>query len=191
MLNSVSTQKQSLRKALSQQFKSYSSLQLNQWALLAQEQVLRSEVFIKAQSIGLYQSVFQEVQTDIIFEKSHHKKYAYPKVNDKEGPLSFFWVETKQQFKKSKWGILEPDENMGARKAAMDDIDLMIIPGLAFDRSGFRLGRGKGFYDKTLKQFSGQRVGLAYSFQVLDQLPHEEWDEKVNWLVTETEWLKV
>ncbi len=193
MQTEISDQKQSLRKQLNTDLSSYSSEKLTQWAYSVQKKVLDSDIFASSQNIGLYQSAFHELETKLLFEESKGigKKLAYPKIEDEKGPLVFFWVDTQDQLQKSKWGVFEPDEKRGAQKASMDEIDLLIIPGLAFDRSGFRLGRGKGFYDRTLKNFLGQRLGLAYSFQLFSQIPHETWDEKVNWLATEKEWICV
>ena len=67
-----------------------------------------------------------------------------------------------------------------------EDLDMVLIPGIAFDRHGNRLGFGKGYYDRYLKTTPPQRVGIAYSFQVSsEELAVEEWDESVDWIVTE------
>jgi 5-formyltetrahydrofolate cyclo-ligase len=63
----------------------------------------------------------------------------------------------------------------------------MVVPGLAFDRKGGRIGRGKGFYDRSLKIFSGVKLGVAYAFQVIESVPRAVWDESVQYLATEGE----
>ena len=66
------------------------------------------------------------------------------------------------------------------------NLDMVLVPAIAFDRHGNRLGFGKGFYDRFLKTTSGRRVGIAYSFQVSsEELACEAWDERVDWIVTE------
>jgi 5-formyltetrahydrofolate cyclo-ligase len=64
-------------------------------------------------------------------------------------------------------------------------IDLLVVPGIAFDKKGYRLGYGKGYYDRLL---SGKRtfsIGLAYSFQLLENLPHDRYDKRLNAIASE------
>ncbi len=89
-----------------------------------------------------------------------------------------------KEFTKNKYGILEPTDD--AKDCDISDIDIFIIPALAFDESGGRLGYGKGFYDRALKDNkSALRIGLSYSFQVLPFIPSSEHDEFVDIVVTE------
>ncbi len=64
--------------------------------------------------------------------------------------------------------------------------DLIVVPGIAFDASGFRLGFGKGFYDRFLKGFGGPTIGLAYDFQLRDELPRDPWDHPLAAVVSES-----
>jgi 5-formyltetrahydrofolate cyclo-ligase len=84
----------------------------------------------------------------------------------------------------NKYGIKEPSPSP---TELIDDIDVIIVPGIAFDRNGYRLGYGRGYYDRYLRNkkcvFS---LGLAFEIQLLDNdLPHEHFDQKVNAVVTE------
>ncbi len=88
-------------------------------------------------------------------------------------------------FYKSSFGILEPTvENVLIDKA---NIDLVLAPGLAFDRTGNRMGHGSGYYDRFLISCSKRTlfVGVGYSFQVLDSIPFDSYDVKVHKIVTE------
>lgn len=78
-------------------------------------------------------------------------------------------------------------------RVSPEKLDMVLIPGIAFDRQGNRLGFGKGYYDRFLKTAAHAcRVGIAYSFQVSsEELPREEWDERVEWIVTERYVLRV
>jgi 5-formyltetrahydrofolate cyclo-ligase len=64
---------------------------------------------------------------------------------------------------------------------------IVFVPGVAFDTRGQRLGRGKGWYDRLLRQLGGNTVfvGLGYEFQIVEEVPTESWDEKVHYVVTE------
>lgn len=64
-------------------------------------------------------------------------------------------------------------------------LDLIVVPGIAFDKRGYRIGFGKGYYDRFLSDYTGIKVGFAYDFQVLESIPHESWDIAMNYIVTE------
>lgn len=81
-------------------------------------------------------------------------------------------------------GLWEPDPGPG-RRLDPDRVEVVLAPGLGFDRDGNRLGLGGGFYDAFLAPLSAPRVGLAFSLQVLDSIPHTPHDERVDLIVTE------
>jgi 5-formyltetrahydrofolate cyclo-ligase len=81
-----------------------------------------------------------------------------------------------------KFGVSEP--LMELEEIPLNKFDLVLVPGLAFDMSGNRLGRGKGFYDRILAQASGIKCGVGYDFQVLESIPVEAHDAKVDFIFT-------
>ena len=82
------------------------------------------------------------------------------------------------------WGVLEPDPN--AEQVPIAEIDLMLVPALALDLRGYRLGYGKGFYDRVLPQLAhGRAVGIVYDFQLLAEVPDEAHDQRVHWIITD------
>jgi 5-formyltetrahydrofolate cyclo-ligase len=83
------------------------------------------------------------------------------------------------------WGVLEP--NPSAELVPIADIDLMLVPALALDLRGYRLGYGKSFYDRVLPQLEhGRAVGIVYDFQLLAEVPDEPHDQRVHWIITDT-----
>ena len=82
-------------------------------------------------------------------------------------------------------GILEP-KHSAIRPVRVDIPDAWLVPGLAFDENGNRLGRGKGYYDQLLRDARGVKVVLAYDFQVLNEVPAEPHDVRMDFIVTET-----
>jgi len=82
------------------------------------------------------------------------------------------------------YGILEPREELLGLKSTAD-VELCLVPGVAFDQIGNRIGYGGGYYDRLLDSINGRTVGLAYSFQVLDEIPSEPHDKRVDIVVTE------
>ena len=82
------------------------------------------------------------------------------------------------------FGILEPKPGI-AQLAARDPIDVALVPGLAFDEKGNRLGRGMGYFDRLLPGIGGTKIALAYDFQILKEIPAEAHDARVDFIVTE------
>jgi 5-formyltetrahydrofolate cyclo-ligase len=84
----------------------------------------------------------------------------------------------------SKFGIKEP---LPSQSDLIDNIDLLIVPGIAFDRNGYRIGYGRGYYDRYLQRKKYVcSIGLAFELQLLDDnLPHEKFDQRVNAVATE------
>jgi 5-formyltetrahydrofolate cyclo-ligase len=87
-----------------------------------------------------------------------------------------------------KFGISEPLATCG--EIPLNQFDLVLVPGLAFDKSGNRLGRGRGFYDRILAAASGVKCGVAYDFQLLEKIPAEPHDARVNFIFTPTRCVK-
>lgn len=82
---------------------------------------------------------------------------------------------------------VEPILNPNVEAVGPTQIQGLLIPALAFDVQGYRLGRGGGFYDRYLKAYLGMRVGVIHSSRILKELPHESFDQRVGWLATEVE----
>jgi len=88
-----------------------------------------------------------------------------------------------------KFGILEPRRE-AIRPAAADQIGAAVVPGLAFDETGHRLGRGKGYFDRLLQEVRGTRIAMAFDFQLLSEVPAEAHDARMDFVVTETRVIK-
>lgn len=87
-----------------------------------------------------------------------------------------------------KFGVREPAA--GCAEISLSRFDLVLVPGLAFDLSGNRLGRGKGFYDRLLAETSGIKCGVGYDFQLLEKIPAEPHDAKVNFILTPSKFVR-
>jgi 5-formyltetrahydrofolate cyclo-ligase len=100
--------------------------------------------------------------------------------------MGFQEILSLDNLQSARFGLLEPERDVGLM-VEPDDLDLVIVPGVAFDRRGNRLGFGGGYYDRFFERCNATRVGLAYAFQVVDDIPAEDHDVKIDWLVTEDE----
>lgn len=87
---------------------------------------------------------------------------------------------------KGKFGILEPDAASG--EIPLNQLDLVMVPGVAFDLSGRRVGRGRGYYDGLLAKVRGTKCGVAFAQQIQAEVPAEPHDERVDCILTPTRW---
>lgn len=139
--------------------------------------------------IGGYKSKDEgEVEIAHLQELRPDCLWAFPQV---EGRDLRFAIPLDHDFIAGRFGIQEPNPKT-AKPATVAEMTALVVPGLAFDRRGARLGRGLGFYDRTMKGFSGLKIGVAYSVQIATHdLVTEPHDEFVDVLVTESYALKV
>src|SRR5207249_271552 len=91
--------------------------------------------------------------------------------------------------KTGRFGIREPGDH--CQNLPLNRLDLILVPGIAFDLVGRRLGRGKGFYDRLLAAASGVRCGVAFDEQIVDELPAAPHDACVNCILTPTRWIRL
>jgi 5-formyltetrahydrofolate cyclo-ligase len=111
-----------------------------------------------------------------------------PCCRDCTGELDFFEFQAIQDLSPGRFGILEPDRQTCAQRSP-EDSDAVLVPALAFDRDGFRLGFGGGYYDRLLSRLGPNMltIGLGFDFQLVDILPRETHDQPVRVVCTEQE----
>jgi 5-formyltetrahydrofolate cyclo-ligase len=187
-LINLNDNKQALKKKLLLQRKNLSSFDVFIKSWFAQENLLNSIFFSKSNVLGVYYPVLNEVQTYRIIRKSllAKKKVCLPKLQD--GEIIFFSITTLNDLIAGKYNILEPLPN---KNNICKDIDTVITPGIVFDKCGYRIGYGKGYYDKFLSKFSKQKIsliGLGYEFQIISEfIRYEPHDVKLDALITNKE----
>ncbi len=138
----------------------------------------------KIKSILLYASYGSEVDCWRIFNQCKEKsiKTAFPKVYEKEKILGIYWVENLNQISPGYKSIPEPHIGL---KASIEEIDLIAVPGVAFDLNCNRIGYGGGFYDRLLLFKKGLAIGLAYEEQIVEKIPVEPFDRRVDLVITD------
>ncbi len=153
----------------------------------AQDHFLREFPPMAGMSAGLYCALAGEVPTDRIRHAylAAGARLYYPRVAGK-GSLAFYPHREGDGWETGPYGILEPSIPAGI-EPRLSGWDIIVVPGLAFDRRGNRLGRGFGYYDRFLEGVpeSVPRVGLAYADQRVPEVPVDAWDVPVHALVTE------
>ena len=135
--------------------------------------------FVKAEKVMLYSALPDEVQTQAFLEKWHLKKQIIlpTVVGDDIIPVAFI-ADT--NFAVGDFNILEPQN-----EPYTGDFDLIIVPGVAFDYMGNRLGRGRGYYDRFLCQhLDVKRIGICFDFQMVDEVPAEPFDIRMDEVIS-------
>lgn len=142
--------------------------------------------FRQADSIFIYMSTPIEVDTLEIIKKawSFGKTVAVPKCIDNTRDMEFFEITSFEELERGTFGVLEPDVNR-CKKAVADSNTLCIVPALMIDEEGYRLGYGKGYYDRFLSKFPGRIIGICYAGCIAEKLPHGKFDKKLNMFITE------
>jgi 5-formyltetrahydrofolate cyclo-ligase len=158
--------------------------QITRLSIAAQKSVIMSEKFRTAARVGAYFAIGSEVRTDQIISEASKlgKIVALPRV---EGESISFYRHSPGNLVKGRFGIMEP-----LPQIEIKDIELLIVPGIAFDKRGYRLGYGRGYYDKFLSVNPTVSIGLAYSIQLVQNLPHGSHDRRMDAIATENGVLK-
>ena len=159
------------------------------WSKRIEEHLAELDVWREAHVVHTYVGAVQgEVATRGIVQRAlrEGKTVVCPRVRWKPRGLDSFAIGSLDELVESSRGLWEPDS---ARATPVNDatLDLVLVPGIAFDRGGWRIGFGAGLYDRFLAGVDAPRVALAFSLQILDPLPVESHDEPVDWIVTEGE----
>ncbi len=139
----------------------------------------------EAKTIGITISRFPEVDTYQIIRKAWEegKRVAIPKCLPENRDMEFRNLIKFNQLESVYSGLLEPIE-AETEKVLMNDIDLLIVPGLAYTNEGYRLGFGGGYYDRYLLRFKGETVSLAFDSQMVSSLPVESHDLPIGKIIT-------
>mgnify|MGYP003290489814 CR=1 FL=1 len=170
--------KQALRKQIREQKRAMTTEQIDAASARLGELFLRSEQYLQAKTIYGYLPYNQEVRTVPMLEQAIRdgKRVAVPKVYGDE--MRFIYIDDFTRVEKGYAGIPEPTND---EPVANDPTALVLMPGLAFDPQGHRIGYGGGFYDKFLAaEPNHPTLALCYSFQMLPKLETEEFDIPVD-----------
>lgn len=154
-------------------------------SLKISDSLVNFDCFLKAETILLYSSLKDEVSTEKIFKTclEMKKTVAFPVCLDRDGTMEFFIVKSEAELERGMYNILSPKSD--CKKLEPNGKCLCIVPGVAFDKRGYRLGYGKGYYDRFLDSFNAVSVGLCFDSLVRDTLPVNEYDKRVNYLITD------
>ncbi|MGL4848689.1 MAG: 5-formyltetrahydrofolate cyclo-ligase [Clostridium sp.] len=147
------------------------------------EAFLNLENYKKANNICIYVNYGSEINTKKIIEKAldEEKSVFVPRIK-KNREMEFIKIDSIEELEKNKIGILEPKKEFTEK---VEKIELLVLPGLAFDLNGGRIGYGGGYYDRYLDNKDILKIALSYELQILNEIPMEEHDIKYDYLITE------
>ena len=154
-----------------------------------QEKLLVSEEYKASRVVMMYVSMPTEVSTEHLIKESlkQGKRVAVPYIGTNDLEITASEIKTIEDLEEGPYGIYQPKEGLKS-VIALKDIDLIVVPAIAYDRDNRRLGRGKGYYDRFLSQpdlESAVTIGLAFNFQILDSLPTDPHDIPVARVITD------
>lgn len=159
------------------------------------DRFFESKYYKEAKKIFIYISYDSEIDTIKIIDKAFKdgKKIYVPRTEFESRLMDAVEITSFDNLIKSSYGILEPSINTPYINP--NELDLIVVPGVAFDRKGGRMGYGAGFYDRYFKKINKNnieritKIALAYDFQVLEEVPMSAQDVPVDYIITEKEFI--
>ena len=187
-MSQVSKNKQEIRSQYLSRRNRISSEQKKRWDILISDQLYRLSSYINANTVHMYVSIREqnEVDTREIIQHSlkNGKRVVVPRMSV-NNTLEHFEIQSTAELKPNSLGI---DEPVTRKAVKIHDIDLIIIPMVAGDMNRNRLGYGKGYYDRFLKNTDAIKIGLLYNLQIYPEcLPVESFDIPLDLLLTESQ----
>ena len=177
--NNVISEKELIRERIKKKKQQLTDKEKEIEAANAFEKIEALPEFINAHNIMIYWSMPDELPThNFIIRWSKKKTMLLPVVKGEDMLIKPF--SSKEELKQGSLGIWEPD----TQKEYLNSIDLVIVPGVAFDRDKSRLGRGKGYYDRYFINKRIVKIGVCFDFQLLESIPIDSFDIKMDKVVT-------
>jgi 5-formyltetrahydrofolate cyclo-ligase len=139
--------------------------------------------FQQSHSILTYMPIKGEVDLTSLLDRHPEKQWILPRIIPEENHRMVFHAYDPRHLVRHQFGMVEPAADLP--EIPHNEIQLVLVPGLAFDRQGWRLGYGGGYFDRFLKVFAGIGVGIVFHALFLDNLPHDQFDIPVQWVLTE------
>jgi 5-formyltetrahydrofolate cyclo-ligase len=178
--------KEQLRKEISDKLNNQAGEEALRKSRIIKKKLFSLPEFKKSRTVMLYASKKGEVNTEEIIDEVLRagKRVALPRCTSHETIVPKE-IGKRKDLEKGRFGIYEPKKR--EKSVQLEEIDIVVVPGIAFDRKNKRLGRGKGYYDRFLKDLPRNKfsVGLAFGFQIADNLPEDSHDIPVSKVITD------
>ncbi|MGV2938228.1 5-formyltetrahydrofolate cyclo-ligase [Mesobacillus sp. LC4] len=177
--------KKALRKGMKEKLAELGKPEYEDLSYRVGQQLFQTEEWIEASTIAITVSKAPEVDTFQIIRKGWEqgKRMVVPKCEPKTRQLNFRELKRFSELESVYYGLLEPIVSE-TESINPDEIDLVVVPGLAFSNEGYRLGFGGGYYDRFLANYQGNTVSLAFVNQIVPEVPVESHDIPVRKIVS-------
>lgn len=175
--------KHKIRRHIREKINSYSELEKSKKSAIIESRLFNEEEFKKAKFVMFYVSLKDEVNTLSMIDEaiSAGKRVCVPVILKEDKRLIAGEIKDRRNdLERQHFGIYQPKSGH-VREVPLQNIDLVIVPGVAFDKNNVRLGRGHGYYDRFLSGIPNRTktIGLAFDFQVVENLPRDSHDVPV------------
>ena len=180
--------KKELRKIIMSELKKINKETYKEKSELIHKMLLQESAVKNANIIGITLSAFPEVETWDLIKAfwALGKKVDVPKCEPKSRRMTFYEITSFQQLETVYMQLSEPIPHL-TTKIPKEEIECLIVPGLAFARQGFRLGFGGGYYDRFLSDFDKTTISLAFHMQIVEKIPTDDYDVPIEKIITEKE----
>jgi len=183
--------KETLKSEILEKRKNLSKEEIKEKSSIIKKKLYSLAEFKKSKNILFYVSFNNEVDTIGIIKEllnGNSKKIIVPYVEKDNPILQLSELKNIDELKEGSFGILEPKK---IRKFDAEKVDLVIVPGIAFDKNGHRVGYGYGYYDRFLKNLNVTKIGFAFDFQLVNKIPNGKHDVAMDVVITESRIIKV
>ncbi|WP_179194782.1 5-formyltetrahydrofolate cyclo-ligase [Bacillus sp. EAC] len=184
-------EKKHIRTSMIKNIKELSKLDRDKRSKQIIDQLMEIDVWKNADIVATTMPMEHEINTNYLIQSCwmQNKTVVVPKCNHKTREMQFFKIKSFSDLQVGYFGIQEPIED-SCEKISKENIDLIVVPGVAYTIKGDRLGYGGGFYDRYLENYNGDLVSLAYEIQIIETIPTEKHDCSIPIIITETSTIK-
>lgn len=174
------------RKQIQKYLNELTDFQYKSKSIAIMQKLIQEPSIIEGETIAVTMSVKPEVDTKGLIETfwAQSKTVVIPKCNKQTREMTFYEIENFSQMENVYMELLEPIPSL-CKKVDKKDIDVCIVPGIVFDKNGYRIGYGGGYYDRFLEDYAGHKIALAFQQQVVNEVPHDSYDIPISILITE------
>lgn len=191
----IAVEKEHLRRYILRLRDRQTSSEIEQKSEDITDQVIQLHEYVRARGIACYVNKDSEVNTRRLIRNAldREKRVLVPVV--KKGEIELFFSELKDlgsDLAPGNFGIPEPRPE-AVRPVSLDEVDIIFVPGIVWDRDGYRLGWGRGYFDRAIKRLPShvRSAGLAFNMQLINRVPRDQFDVPVNLVVTESRVIRV
>lgn len=177
-------EKETLRASIKAQRKQLTKDEIHKKSAKVYSALFSSEILQDAKTVMVYLSAFNEVRTEMIIDTLLQSgvRVCAPVTDTKRMSITPYYLEDAKKLIQGAFKIAEPTRDCEAKP---EDIDAVLVPGIAFDKSGNRMGFGAGYYDRFLHSYDGIKIGICYDFQLFDKIPKDSHDITMNYIISE------